>query len=232
MIELIPAERRHVRDFGWLKTYWLFSFDDYHDPHNLKFSSLRVFNDDIIAPHSGFPLHAHKEMEIVTVMLAGELTHEDSLGNRATIRAGDIQRMTAGRGIRHSEFNHGDAPVHLYQLWFEPRTPGLRSDFQEYNFLDSAGGSSFQALVSGCEEIQAPLQINADVVVYRHVFGPGETMIRPCQRRSLFCYLTAGSLVVRGATVEAGDQLRITEEDQIKCESMTAGSGLWIDLPS
>lgn len=232
MIEQIPAKRRYFRDFGWLKTNWLFSFDDYYDPQNVKFSSLRVFNDDIIAPHSGFPLHAHKEMEIVTVMLAGELTHEDSLGNRATIRAGDIQRMTAGRGIRHSEFNHGDAPVHLYQLWFEPRTLGLRPDFQEHNFLDSAGRDSFQALVSGCEEIQAPLRINADVVIYRHVFGPGETMIRRCEGRSLFCYLTAGSLVVSGAKVEAGDQLRITEEHQVECESITAGSGLWIDLPS
>jgi quercetin 2,3-dioxygenase len=138
MIERIAAAHRHFRDFGWLKTHWLFSFDDYNDPENINFSSLRVFNDDIIAPHSGFPLHGHKEMEIITVMLSGELTHEDSLGNRATIRAGDIQRMTAGRGIRHSEFNHGDIPVHLYQLWIEPRERGLRPSFQEFNFAERA----------------------------------------------------------------------------------------------
>ncbi|OQW95695.1 MAG: hypothetical protein BWK77_07025 [Verrucomicrobia bacterium A1] len=117
MTQVIRAAQRHFSDFGWLKTFWLFSFSDYYDPENVQFGTLRVFNDDVVAPGTGFPAHPHQEMEIITVVLEGEMTHEDSMGNQAVIRAGDVQRMSAGTGLTHSEFNLADKPVHFYQVW-------------------------------------------------------------------------------------------------------------------
>lgn len=231
MIERIAAAQRHFRDFGWLKTHWLFSFDDYYDPRNISFSSLRVFNDDIIGPHAGFPLHGHKEMEIVTVMLAGELTHEDSLGNRATIRAGDIQRMTAGRGIRHSEFNHSDAPVHLYQLWIEPRMKGLEPTFEEFNFAERGGATPFEPLVSGRAGVAAPLTINADATVYRFALSAGGQIAQRVEDRSIFLYVTKGGFTVNGISVEAGDQLRVVAERELVFEACSEAHGILVDLP-
>ena len=127
MIKTIRADERHFSDYGWLKTYWLFSFDTYHDPANLNHGALRVFNDDVVKPGTGFPTHSHREMEIITTVLSGEVTHEDSLGNRAVIRPGDVQRMTAGTGIAHSEYNRGSGPVHFYQIWIFPDERGLKA---------------------------------------------------------------------------------------------------------
>ncbi|MCK7503163.1 MAG: pirin family protein [Desulfobacterales bacterium] len=105
MIRIVSKSKRHYSDFGWLKTYWLFSFSNYFDPDNIQFGALRVFNDDVVQPGTGFPTHPHEEMEIVTIVLEGEMTHADSMGNRTVIRAGDVQRMSAGTGLTHSEFN-------------------------------------------------------------------------------------------------------------------------------
>jgi len=129
MIHVIRADERHFTDFGWLKTYWLFSFSEYYDPTNIQFGALRVFNDDVVAPHTGFGTHPHEEMEIITIVLDGEVTHEDSLGTKAVMRAGDVQRMSAGTGIQHSEFNLGEAPVHFYQFWLYPDICGLAPSY-------------------------------------------------------------------------------------------------------
>ena len=120
MIEIVKAGARHLSDFGWLKTYWLFSFSDYYDPRNIQFGALRVFNDDVVQPGTGFPTHPHEEMEIVTIVLDGEMTHQDSMGNKTVIRTGDVQRMSAGTGLTHSEYNLADRPVHFYQIWIFP----------------------------------------------------------------------------------------------------------------
>ena len=110
MIEIIKATDRHFNDFQWLQTYWLFSFSSYFDPHNIQFGALRVFNDDVVQPGMGFPTHPHEEMEIITIVLAGEMTHKDSMGNKSVIKAGDVQRMSAGTGLTHSEFNLAQNP--------------------------------------------------------------------------------------------------------------------------
>jgi redox-sensitive bicupin YhaK (pirin superfamily) len=131
MIRVIRANTRHFTDFGWLQTYWLFSFAEYYDPDNIQFGALRVFNGDVVQPQSGFGTHPHEEMEIITLVLDGEVTHEDSLGNRAVIQAGDVQRMSAGTGIRHSEFNRSDHPVHFYQIWIYPDRRGLVPSYDQ-----------------------------------------------------------------------------------------------------
>jgi len=124
MINIVHASQRHFSDFGWLKTYWLFSFSDYFDPENIQFGALRVFNDDIVAPGTGFPTHPHREMEIITVVLSGAVTHADSMGNKAVIKAGDVQRMSAGTGLTHSEFNLENEPVHFFPSMDIPRRAG------------------------------------------------------------------------------------------------------------
>ncbi len=132
MIDIIKADQRHFSDFGWLQTYWLFSFSSYFDPQNIRFGSLRVFNDDVVNPGTGFPTHPHEEMEIITIVLEGEMTHQDSMGNKTVIKAGDVQRMSAGTGLTHSEYNLAEKPVHFYQIWISarPKRPGthLRSE--------------------------------------------------------------------------------------------------------
>ena len=134
MIEIIKADRRHFSDFGWLKTYWLFSFSGYFDPQNIQFGALRVFNDDVVDPGTGFPTHPHEEMEIVTIVLEGEMTHADSMGNKAKIEAGDVQRMSAGAGLAHSEFNLAEKPVHFYQIWMFPDKAGLTPSYDQRHY--------------------------------------------------------------------------------------------------
>jgi len=124
MITRIEASKRHLAKYEWLKTYYLFSFSNYFDPANLQFGVLRVFNDDTINAYSGFDEHGHENMEIVTLVLEGALTHRDSMGNKEVIKAGEVQRMSAGTGVIHAEKNLGDEPVHLFQLWFMPEQDG------------------------------------------------------------------------------------------------------------
>ena len=148
-VEIIKADNRHFSDFGWLKTYWLFSFSSYFDPHNIQFGALRVFNDDIVQPGMGFPTHPHEEMEIVTIVLDGEMTHEDSMGNRTVIRAGDVQRMSAGTGLTHSEFNLARKPVHFHQIWIFPDTAGLRPSYDQKTFAPQARRNRLCPVASG-----------------------------------------------------------------------------------
>src|SRR6476646_1970137 len=125
MLNVIKSADRHFADHGWLQTHWHFSFSDYHDPKNMNFSRLRVFNDDIVQPEGGFGLHPHRDMEIITYVLDGELSHQDSVGNQGVIRPGEVQVMSAGKGIMHAEVNASKTtPVHLLQIWIEPRHRG------------------------------------------------------------------------------------------------------------
>ena len=135
MIRVIRARDRHFNDFDWLQTFWLFSFADYYDTANLQFGALRVLNDDVVQPGMGFPTHPHREMEIITVPLVGEMTHADSMGNRAVIRAGDVQRMSAGTGLTHSEFNLARKPVHFYQIWIFPDRAELKPTYDQRSFF-------------------------------------------------------------------------------------------------
>mgnify|MGYP001812022466 FL=1 len=122
---IIPANQRHFTNMGWLQTYWLFSFSNYYDPANMGHGKLRVFNDDVVRPKTGFPTHPHEEMEIITIVLKGEISHKDSMGNGGVIRAGEVQRMSAGTGLTHSEYNEADLDLHFFQIWILPDESGL-----------------------------------------------------------------------------------------------------------
>ena len=215
MIRIVPAAERHFSHYGWLKTYWLFSFSDYHDPANIRFGSLRVFNDDIIAPGGGFPTHPHREMEIVTVVLDGELTHEDSMGNRGVIKAGEVQRMSAGTGVTHSEFNLGEKPLHLYQIWIIPGKDGRPPSYDQKGFDRSSWENRLFPVASG-RSIPGAVTFHSDATIYRAALDAGrEITIEETAGRKIFIYLTGGEISVNDHTMKENDQARIDVETPV-----------------
>jgi len=229
MIRIIAAAARHHEEIEWLSTYWLFSFSDYYDPENVHFALLRVFNDDVIAPQAGFPLHGHQEMEIITIPLSGELTHEDNAGHRAVVRAGDVQRMSAGTGIRHAEMNLGSEPAHLYQIWFFPTQPGIVPDYAQRAFAPVAWQNRLLPLVSG-HSLPDTLTMNADATLYRAALDSGTVIDFTPRGRNVFIYLTSGAVIVNDATLSAGDQARITGEAVLRLTAVEGAEMMLIDM--
>jgi redox-sensitive bicupin YhaK (pirin superfamily) len=231
-IEIIPADRRHFSDFGWLKTYWLFSFADYFDPGNIQFGALRVFNDDVVEPGAGFPTHPHREMEIVTVVLDGEVTHEDSMGNRSVIRAGDVQRMSAGTGLTHSEFNLASRPVHFHQIWMFPDRAGLKPSYDQRRYDPESWHNRLFALASG-QGVPDTVTFHTDATIYRAALDAGRTVdpVRTSGRR-LFLYVISGRVRAGGREVGAGDQARIDIDEPLRVHAMAPSDLILIDVPS
>lgn len=232
MRQIIRAQDRHFSDFGWLKTYWLFSFSDYHDPKNLRFSTLRVFNDDVVAAGSGFPMHPHREMEIVTIVLEGELTHEDSMGNKGVVRAGEVQRMSAGTGVTHSERNAGKSPCHLHQIWIFPGRPGLEPSYEQRAFDPARWRDHVLPLASGRPDVDG-IRLNADATIHRAALGAGrEIGLGPlAEGRSLFVYVMAGEVGLDDDRLAAGDQARLAGERPPSLRAETDAELIMIDLP-
>jgi redox-sensitive bicupin YhaK (pirin superfamily) len=229
MIDIIKAGTRHFSDFGWLKTYWLFSFDDYYDPSNLEFGALRVFNDDVVAPSSGFPTHSHREMEIVTLVLAGELTHADSTGSRGVIRAGDVQRMSAGTGISHSEHNLGSSPLHFHQIWIRPDVRGLAPEYEQKSVAEIPA-NQLTPVASG-EKLAGAVTVHSDSTIYLGKLAAGKTIeYAPGASRGVFVYVTAGSVAINDKVVETNDQARIRSEEKLMLEALEAASFVLIDV--
>lgn len=230
MIEIIRAEKRHFEDLGWLRTYWLFSFDTYHDPDNIRFSNLRVFNDDVIREHTGFGKHPHREMEIVTVVLSGEVSHEDSMGNKTTIKAGEVQRMSAGTGITHSEYNNADTPLHLYQIWILPHTNGLKPSYEQKSFVDEMTPNTLIPVVSG-NNIPGTISINADAKIALLDIEAGKEIKYSCKGRKIFIYVTSGSIKLKDTTLAANDQARVAGEESFFLHAVERSSLILINLP-
>ncbi len=216
MIQIISAGKRHFSDFGWLKTYWLFSFSDYYDPENTGFGALRVFNDDVVEPGKGFPAHPHNEMEIITLVLKGEIAHKDSMGNETVIRAGDVQRMSAGTGLTHSEFNLSDKPVHFYQIWIRPSVMGVKPVYDQRSFTSRSWKNRLLAVASG-QGIPDTVSFQADATIYRSDLDKGETIdFKTEAARKTFIYVTAGDLRINDLRLTTGDQARIDQEKTLK----------------
>src|SRR2546426_4056683 len=174
MIALRRAEARGHFDFGWLSTYHTFSFDQYYDPNHMGFRSLRVINEDNVQPGRGFPTHGHRDMEIVTYILQGALEHRDSMGIGSVIRRGDVQRMSAGTGVTHSESNpSSDDPVHLLQIWILPGEPNLPPEYKEKGFSDDEKRNTLRLIVSRDGD-QGSLRIHQDASIYAAVLAQGQ----------------------------------------------------------
>ncbi len=216
MIKRIPASDRHFQDFGWLKTYWLFSFDNYFDPENKQFGSLRVFNDDIVSAAKGFNMHRHKEMEIVSIILSGAITHEDSIGTRERIKAGEVQVMSAGTGISHSEYNREDEDLHLYQIWFMPNKKELKPSYQQKDYSKVDRANRLLAVASG-GAVDGALNINSDATLFLGNLEPGRQLEHNFDfdsdiKKKYFIYVESGKLQVNDTELSPGDQARIKDE--------------------
>ncbi len=231
-IQIIKADTRHFSDFGWLKTYWLFSFSSYFDPHNIQFGALRVFNDDIVQPDTGFPTHPHEEMEIITIVLEGEMTHEDSMGNRTVIRAGDVQRMSAGTGLTHSEFNLAPNPVHFYQIWIFPDKAELSPTYDQKSFRPSEWQNRLFPVASG-QNLPGTVTFHTDATIYRCELDKGnEVSLTDTAGRRIFVYLTKGHLSANGNMVASKDQARIDIDEPLILKTDDQADFILIDVPS
>ncbi len=231
MITRIEAKRRYRQRYEWLDTYYLFSFANYFDPSNLEFGTLRVFNDDRINAYSGFDEHSHDNMEIVTIMLDGRLTHRDSLGNVETIKAGEIQRMSAGTGVVHAEKNLDDEPVHLYQLWFYPQTENLAPSYVQADF-SYIEPNKLVPVVSN-QPTEGVLSMSADATIYRADLESGQSLLYTLQPdRGIFIYIEAGELIINDQVFQTGDQARISSESSLTCKAEQGAKFICIDVGS
>jgi hypothetical protein len=209
-MKIIKAADRHFSDFGWLQTYWLFSFDTYFDPANTHFGRLRVFNDDIVAAGKGFPMHPHQEMEIITIVHDGELSHEDSTGQRGVIKPGEIQIMTAGRGINHSEYNHGRRDVSFYQIWLLPNQPSLDPLYRQKDLSGESRRNKLVCIAGGFDPADDIMSLSADAALSLADLDPGTTVEHRLEKdHGAFIYLTSGKVTVNDTVLESRDQARI-----------------------
>jgi len=231
MIDVIKAKGRHFTNFGWLKTYWLFSFSNYFDPHNIQFGALRVFNDDVVEPGTGFPTHPHEEMEIITIVLDGEVTHEDSMGNKAVIRRGDVQRMSAGTGLTHSEFNLATKPVHFYQIWIFPDVAGLKPSYDQRSYDPSEWKNRLLPVASG-QKLPSVVTFHTDATIYRCALDGRSVTFDRTEGRRIFVYLTSGELVVNTVQLGEHDQARFDIEEPLTLVARSGADFILIDVPS
>ncbi len=232
MITVIKSDERHHADMGWLSTYWHFSFDDYYDAANMNWGALRVFNDDVIQPGQGFGSHPHRDMEIVTCVLEGELEHRDNQGNRGVIHPGEVQVMSAGTGIVHSEYNHSkDHPVHLLQLWIIPRTKGLPPRWEQRQFAPADRAGKLLPVVSG-GQLPETLVIDQGAAIYVSALRAGQEVVHKSRAgRKAYLFVISGSLTVNGTPLAAGDQARIADEPELTLRATGKAELILLDLP-
>ncbi len=231
MITKISAVERHFTDIGWLKTYWLFSFSDYYDPANVQHGMLRVFNDDVVEAGEGFTKHPHEEMEIISIVMDGEMVHQDTMGNRAVIRAGDVQRMSAGTGLYHSEVNESDAPVHFFQIWIYPDKKGLAPSYDQKSFLPEQLHNTL-LLLAAEKRGDNTVSLNSDGLIYRGRFETGHSVSYGIEDgRVLFAYVIDGEIEIDGTVFQKEDQVRVRMENAIHIKSLQDADILLVDVP-
>ena len=231
-MQIIKAKHRFHLESDWLSAYWLFSFDRYYDPNNMTFGPLRVFNHDTVAGGGGFPTHPHREMEIVTYVLEGALRHKDSTGGAGLIRAGEVQRMTAGTGVAHSEFNFSEeAPVKLLQMWVLPERAGLTPSYEQKQFTPEQRAGALLPIASGQGEPGA-VKIHQDATFYVSRLRAGDRVGRRLKPgRRAFFYVIDGEVTLNGERLGAGDQARVTDVTELDIAGEREGEVILIDLP-
>jgi quercetin 2,3-dioxygenase len=229
MIQIRRADDRGHFDHGWLDTRHTFSFGEYHDRRHMGFRSLRVINEDRVRPGQGFGTHGHRDMEIISYVLEGGLAHRDSMGNGSVITPGDVQYMSAGTGVRHSEFNASQTePVHFYQIWLIPNAEGLEPRYGQKRFDDDAKKSQLRLVASGFEEDGA-IPIRQDARVYATVLEPGESVtLELAPGRHLWAQVLRGSASVNGNAVSEGDGAAASGERELRFEGGEKGSELLV----
>jgi redox-sensitive bicupin YhaK (pirin superfamily) len=231
MITIRRAKERGHFDHGWLDTYHTFSFDQYHDPRFMGFRSLRVINEDVVHPGHGFPTHGHRDMEIITYILEGALKHQDSMGNGSVIRPGDVQRMTAGTGVRHSEQNSSETdPVHLLQIWILPNSQGLQPGYEQKAFSEDERRSGFRLIASN-DGHNGSVTVHQDVSVYASILTPGQEVSHELDaNRHAWVQVARGAVTLNGESLEQGDGVAISGETLLKLSAEKPAEVLLFDL--
>ena len=216
MITIRPKDERGVANFGWLDSRHTFSFGNYYDPQHMGFASLRVINEDKVLPAKGFGTHAHRDMEIISYVLSGELAHQDSMGNGSVIRPGDVQRMSAGTGVRHSEFNASDTnPVHFLQIWIMPEQSRLQPSYEEKNFAPEEKQGKLK-LVGSPDGRDNSVTIHQDVNLYLASLTQSDRLTYQIQNnRAVWLQVTKGKIMLDRQLLEAGDGAAIVDESEI-----------------
>jgi redox-sensitive bicupin YhaK (pirin superfamily) len=231
MIAIRKSSQRGQADHGWLDSRFTFSFADYFDPDHIQFRTLRVMNDDRIAGGGGFPTHPHKDMEIVTYVLEGALAHKDSMGNGSVIRPGDVQYMSAGTGVAHSEFNASNKDaVHMYQIWMFPDKKGYKPVYDQKHF-DEAEKSGNLRLVASPDGRDGSVKIRQDNELYASVLAPGETVkhqLKP--ERHAYVQIARGSVTLNGEKLETGDGAAVSAEKTLELRGVDKAEVLLFDL--
>ena len=231
MIAVRPAAERGHADHGWLDTRHTFSFASYHDPRHMGFRSLRVINEDRVQPAQGFGTHAHRDMEILTWVLEGALEHKDSMGNGSVIRPGDLQRMSAGTGVTHSEFNPSrEAPVHFLQIWLLPRERGLPPGYEQKRFPQEARRGRLRLIAAG-DGREGAVTIHQDADVWTALLQPGESVRHAlAPGRYAWLHVARGAVSLNGSTLGAGDGAAVSDEAALEITGAARAEVLLFDL--
>ncbi len=232
MQEIRRAADRGYADHGWLKSFHSFSFADYYDPEHVEFGPLRVINEDRVAAGQGFGTHGHRDMEIISYVLEGELAHKDSTGTSSTIRPGDVQRMSAGRGVQHSEFNPSASEgVHFLQIWIQPNVRGIAPSYEEKRFSADEKRGRLR-LIASPDRAEGSVLIQQDARVYAGLFDGDENagiVVGPGRRA--YVHVARGAIAANGVALQAGDALKLTDTKQLKLGQGRDAEVLVFDLP-
>lgn len=231
MLTIRKAEDRGHANHGWLNTYHTFSFANYYEPKHMGFRALRVINEDRVSPGNGFGTHGHKNMEIITYVLEGALEHKDSIGTGSVIQPGEVQRMSAGTGILHSEFNHSKSEsVHFLQIWLLPEKEGLPPSYEQRNFSPAKTPGKLH-LVAARDGRDAAVTVHQDVDLYAAVLEPGDRVSHSLQpQRHAWVQVARGAITVNGLSLDKGDGAAISEETDVVIEATTDAEILLFDL--
>jgi redox-sensitive bicupin YhaK (pirin superfamily) len=231
MLTLRKSQDRGYADHGWLKSFHSFSFADYYDPQHMGWGNLRVINEDRIQPGTGFGTHGHRDMEIISYVLSGELAHKDSMGNGRSIPPGDVQRMSAGRGVMHSEYNHApQATTHFFQIWIEPNVRGIAPGYEQKTFATAEKRGALR-LVASPDGAEGSVTIHADARLYAGLFDGDESVTLPLDSgRKSYVHLVRGELEVNGQRLAAGDAALLAQEQNLTLRAGSDAEVLVFDL--
>ena len=232
MNEIRRSNERGYADHGWLKSSHSFSFADYFDPKHIEFGPLRVINEDRVAPGEGFGTHGHRDMEIISYVLSGELAHKDSIGNGSTIRPGDVQRMSAGRGVLHSEFNPSESnPVHFLQIWIQPDEQRIEPSYEEKRFSTDEKRGRLR-LIASADRADGSVLIHQDARVYAGLFdGTEQSVLEVKPGRRLYVHVARGSVSANDTKLTAGDALKLTDVTTLALKDGHDAEVIVFDLP-
>ena len=232
MNQIRRSNERGYADHGWLKSFHSFSFANYFDPEHVEFGPLRVINEDRVAPGQGFGTHGHRDMEIISYVLSGELAHKDSMGNGSTIRPGDVQRMSAGSGVLHSEFNPSkDQPVHFLQIWIQPDQQRIEPSYEEKRFSTEEKRGRLRVIASR-DRTDGSVLIHQDATVYAGLFnGDEQAVLKVTPGRRVYVHVARGSIVGNGTKLTAGDALKLSDTTELTLNGGQDAEVIVFDLP-